>query len=210
MSRPKINIYCLLQESVLMFKSVKADYNREYDCYFVDVADMGKKAERAALAYEFPIFELYFEKSGTTYRCSDIYVDKQRKKTRIKFVFEKKGCYQFYNEENAAKVFSNMKLFEWPPFNPTGVMFELHSLCRNNLLRSSYIRGLYIIDDDGTHLYFCGGRIDGDSLMYTSKNLQRGYFSIFIDFEEDDWLDFCKQIEIEEMSKVKSSQSCND
>lgn len=103
MSRPKINIYCLLQESVLMFKSVKADYNREYDCYFVDVADMGKKAERASLAYEFPIFELYFEKSGTTYRCSDIYVDKQRKRLVLNLYLRKKGVINFITRKMPQK-----------------------------------------------------------------------------------------------------------
>lgn len=186
MPRPKVNIYCFFENSVLMFKSVKADYNREYDCYFVDAVDMEKKVERAALDYEFPIFDLHFEKYGTTYRCSDIYVDKQKNKASIKFVFENRNKYfQFYNEENAANIFSKIELFAMPPFKPTGEMFELHSLCRSNLLKSSYISGLHIIDDDGMCLYFSGGRIDGDSLMHTLKNLQLGYFSIFIDFEED-------------------------
>ena len=104
----------------------------------------------------------------------------------VKFVFENRNKYfQFYNEENAANIFSKIELFAMPPFKPTGEMFELHSLCRSNLLKSSYISGLHIIDDDGMCLYFSGGRIDGDSLMHTLKNLQLGYFSIFIDFEED-------------------------
>ena len=95
-----------------------------------------------------------------------------------------------------------------PPFKPTGEMFELHSLCRSNLLKSSYISGLHIIDDDGMCLYFSGGRIDGDSLMHTLKNLQLGYFSIFIDFEED-WSagSIVEKLNAERQYEVTSLQS---
>ena len=53
MPRPKVNIYCFFENSVLMFKSVKADYNREYDCYFVDAVDMGKRSNVRLLITNF-------------------------------------------------------------------------------------------------------------------------------------------------------------
>lgn len=168
MPRPKINIYMSFKNDKdrLVVKSVKADYNKEYDCYFININDL---APKFVSTMSLILHWLCFEKYGTKYYCTNLFLEKIKNDVNIKLVFEKAGYNQFYKEENAVNVFKNIEFFTLFASTKKDEMFELYRLCRdNNLIKSTYINGIYMMRE-GQRLDFAKASVHIDTYSRLSK-----------------------------------------
>ena len=179
MSRPKLNIFLFdkFDKEGFVIKSIKADYDKEHDCYYVDVDTIYKKIYKNMLM---SLCHLCFEKYGVTYYGSNIFLEKTKNKISIKLVFETTKHSQFYKEESINNFFNTVKLSNYP-FTKHREIYELHKLCHKNLIKSVYLAGVYV-EKNNQRMYFNSGIIEKKG-RYSLIKLQDHTYNVITLFE---------------------------
>ena len=201
--KQKVDIYLHFScdDDELCVKGVDAYYNNGKDYYSIKIDDIRGKVAREALS-EIDVYaesceenlttkvlyfdnETYFLIHGRQYAYSNILLEKTENKVNIKLIFEKYPQNRFIQIKNAASVFKEIPTPRFVTSIYRREYFELHELCHNNLLQSTYMNGLYIQDGE-KRLYFTCGHLHQNTVEEMSKSLLYNAFDVMVRFDEQD------------------------
>ena len=199
---PKVDLYIYWpgDEDDLLAKGVNAYYNKNGDYYSIKVEDLrgkivsGCKIGRGGdndnfdnmitMVVPLHVDASYFIKNGRDYFYSNIYLEKTENKLNIKLICERFAHNKFIQMQNAAEVFKETCAPRYVNTNYNRLYFELQELCHDNLLKSTYMNGLYI-EKDGKRLYFQGSYIHENTKEETANSLLRNPLDIIVCFAEE-------------------------
>lgn len=199
---PKVDLYIYFSGDVdeLLAKGVNVYYNKNNDYYSIKVEDLiGKTYLPPHKAFidndDEHSFEnmvdivislnrnVYFMKNGIEYNYSNIYLEKTENKINIKLIFERYAHNKFIQMQNAESVFKEICAPRYVNTRFNRQYFELQELCNENLLKSTYMNGLYMQNSD-KRLYFKGGYIHENTKEELANTLLHKPLDIIVSFEE--------------------------
>lgn len=192
---PKVDIYIYFSgdEDELCAKGVNAFYNKLNDYYSIKVEDLIGKTylpHQTSIDFENKVDvitylnrDTYFVKNGIEYNYSNIYLEKRENKINIKLIFERFAHNKFIQIQNAAAIFKEICAPRYISTMSKSKYFELQELCHNNLLKSTYMNGLYIQDGD-RRLYFRACYIHENSKEEIANLLLHNPLDIIVTFAE--------------------------